>query len=103
MIRIIDHKKIDLTNDEWNTYQEILKSYDERIKPETLFHDLFETDNDGIIIFLKPPKQKYFTMEVFMFLMSIFEHQHIRQMYKKVDEAIADVRTIIEEYKTLKK
>lgn len=99
-MRIIDHKRIDLTNDEWNMYQELLKSYDPKMKPESLFHDLFETDKDGIIIYLKPPKQNYFTMEVFLFLMSIMVHQHLRVMYKRVDESISDVQKTILDIKT---
>lgn len=102
-MRIIDHKRIDLTDDEWKMYQELLKSYDQRIKPESLFHDLFETDANGIIIFLKPPKQNYFTMEVFLFLMAVMQQQHLRIMYKRVDEAIADVKKVLEEVKDLKK
>lgn len=96
-MRIIDHKRIDLTDDEYKMYQELLQSYDQRIKPETLFHDLFETNQEGIIIYLKPPKQNRFTMEVFLFLMSVMQHQHLRQMYKKVDEAIQQMRDSVKE------
>lgn len=96
-MRVIDHKKIDLTADEWKMYQDLLAGYDPKTKPEMLFHDLFETDDDGIIIFLKPPKQNYFTMEVFLFLMSIMQNQHLRIMYKRVDEAIAEVKQVTKE------
>lgn len=88
MIRIIDNKKVELTNSEFSLYQEICKSYDrQNFKGEDLFKDLFESDDKGVIIFLRPPQNKApFSMEIYMFLMSICCHQHIRQMYDQVDD-----------------
>lgn len=86
-IRIVDNKKLDMTEDEWAMYQKIVKSY--TIPPnngEDLFKDLFETDNEGIIKFLKPPTKRQITFEIFLFLMSLFQHQHVRQMYEQVDD-----------------
>lgn len=88
-IHIVDYKKLDLTEDEWNMYCKICRSYDRpNFKGEELFRDLFETDDDGIIIFLKPPSKNYTSMEVFLFVMSIQVHQHLRLMHKRVDESI---------------
>lgn len=92
MKRIINHKRIDLTDDEWNLYQEICRSYDRpNFKGESLFVDLFEADEDGIIQFLRPPSKNFTSMEVFLFMMSIFCHQHLRVVYVKADEALKDV------------
>lgn len=97
-IRIIDNKKIDLTDDEWTMYQKIVKSYTNTTnKGEDLFIDLFETDKNGIMIFLKPPSKRHTSLEVFLFLMSIFQHQHIREMYKKVDDVCEQMKTKIKE------
>jgi hypothetical protein len=88
MIRVIDNKKIDLTNDEWDLYQQICKSYDvERrgVRGKDLFIDLFETDENGIIIFLKPP-QSYTSMEVYMFLVGIMVHQHLGVASSYIDK-----------------
>ncbi len=87
-LRLIDHKKIDVTDDEWNMYQRIVDSYTNAPyqKGEDFFIDLFETDDDGIIIFLKPPSQRQTSLEIFLFLMSIMQHQHLRMMSKRVDE-----------------
>lgn len=87
-MRIIDKKKIDLTEDEWNMYLKIVESYTQPPyqKGEDYFIDLFETDNDGIIIFLKPPSQRQVSLEIFLFMMSVMQHQHLRVMYKQVDE-----------------
>jgi len=81
-IRIIDNKKLALTQSEWDMYQSICRSYDRaNFKGEELFKDLFESDNDGIIIFLKPPSSRYTSIEVFLFISAIFLHQHVRQMH----------------------
>lgn len=97
--RVINHKRIDLTEDEWRLYQEICRSYDKpNFKGSDLFLDLFETDEKGIITFLKPPS-KYTSMEVFLFMMSVMQHQHLRVMYERVDQAIADCKQITEKAK----
>lgn len=50
--RIIDNKKVEMTEDEWSLYQKIVKSYNSITnKGEDLFIDLFEVDDNGIIIF----------------------------------------------------
>lgn len=90
--RIIDHKKVMMTTDEWNMYEQICRSYDRaNFKGEDLFTDLFETDDDGIIIFLKPPSKRFTSMEVFFFLMAVMQHQHITLMYSRVEDACARV------------
>lgn len=84
-IRIIDNKKINLTADESAMYDKIVKSYTTLTnKGEDLFIDLFETDENGIIIYLKPPSKRQTSFEVFLFLMSIMQHQHLRVMHSEV-------------------
>lgn len=92
-VRVVDNKRLEMTGDEWNMYQQIVKSYTTQTnRGEDLFVDLFEVDNDGIIIFLKPPSKRQSTMEVFLFLMSLMQHQHLRLMRKQVDDAIAELK-----------
>jgi len=87
MLRVIDHKRIDLTDQEWETYNNICKSYD--IPPnqqgKDLFVDLFITDENGIIVSLLPPTRQT-SFEVMFFLANIFHNQHIRLMHKQVDD-----------------
>ncbi|MCZ2224494.1 MAG: hypothetical protein LC122_12795 [Chitinophagales bacterium] len=92
MIRIIDNKKIDLTNHEWEIYLKICDSY-KQYGGEQLFDNLFETDENGIIMYLIPPSKKQTSLEIFLFLVSVFNHQHVRLMYKQMD----DFKKIIEE------
>jgi hypothetical protein len=92
-MRIIDNKKVDMTEDEWQMYTKIVKSYTTLTnKGEDLFIDLFETDDNGIIMFLKPPSKRQTSFEVFLFLMSLMQHQHLRLMQKQVDDLCAQVR-----------
>lgn len=92
-IKLIDNKKVEMTEDEWAMYQKIVQSYTTATnKGEDLFIDLFETDQDGIIIFLKPPSKFRTSFEVFLFLMSLMQHQHLRLMHKQVDEACKEIK-----------
>lgn len=88
MLRVIDNKRIDLTDAEWQLYQSICKSYDDdrlHRKGSDLFVGLFETNKDGIIIFLRPPTQKFSSMEVYMFLIGVMVHQHLGTACDQVD------------------
>jgi len=92
-VKVIDNKKVEMTEDEWDMYQKIVQSYTTATnKGEDLFIDLFETDNDGVIIFLKPPSKFRTSFEVFLFLMSLMQHQHLRLMHRQVDEACREIR-----------
>ena len=93
MIKIIDNKKIEMTDDEWTMYEKIVKSYTTSTnKGEDLFIDLFETDENGVIIFLKPPSKRQTSFEVFLFLMAIMQHQHLRQLHQQVDDLCAQLK-----------
>lgn len=93
MIKIIDNKKIEMTNDEWTMYEKIVKSYTTSTnKGQDLFIDLFETDENGIIVFLKPPSKRQTSFEVFLFLMAIMQHQHLRQLHQQVDDLCAQLK-----------
>lgn len=94
MLRVINNKRIDLTDDEFNAYQDICKAYSrENFDGKELFRDLFETNEEGIIIFLKPPT-KMFSMEVVIFLQNVMLHQHLRRIYDEHNEEIKKVREL---------
>jgi hypothetical protein len=101
MIRIIDNKKVDLTNDEFILYEKICRSYDRaNFKGEYLFEDLFESDSKGFITFLKPPTN-YTTPEVVFFLINIMVHQHLRKSCGEADAVIAEARKTIFEMREM--
>jgi len=86
-IKIINNQKVDMTEDEYQMFLDICKNYDRaNFKGEDLFKDLFITNDDGLIIFIKPPSHKYISMEVFLFVVAIYQHQHMRVLYKRVDD-----------------
>jgi hypothetical protein len=87
-----------MTEEEFAYYQQICRSYDRpSFKGEALFDDLFETDNNGLIVFVKPPSQKYTSMEVFCFVLAIMNHQHLRLMHSKVEGLCSKLRDKIAE------
>jgi len=92
-IRILNNKKIDMTDDEWDMFQKIVVSYTTPTNNgEDLFIDLFETDNNGIIVFLRPPSRRQTTFEVFLFLMALFQHQHLRLMHAQIDDMCTQIK-----------
>ncbi len=92
-IRVVNNRKLEMTDDEWDMYQKIVQSYtDVTGKGEDLFMDLFEANDDGIIIFLKPPSKRRTSLEVFLFLMALMQHQHLRLMHNQIDEVVAEIK-----------
>jgi hypothetical protein len=97
-IKIIDNKKVSMTQEEWEMYQSICRSYDRsNFKGEDLFKDLFESNAEGVITFLKPPSSRYTSIEVFLFIVAVFQHQHMRQMYGQLKVLMGEVRSKLDE------
>jgi len=100
-LRIINNKRIDMTDDEFTIYQEIVESYSkDNFDGKQLFDNLFETDNDGLIVCLKPPT-KTFSFEVITFMQQIMLHGHLRKIYKEFSAEIKEVRELKKELQNL--
>jgi len=95
--KIIANKRIDITADEYSLYEQISAGYP---NGKDLFRGLFETDENGIITCLIPPKKK-FSMEIVIFLQNIMVHQHLRLVYKEHNEAIKELNELKTEAKKL--
>lgn len=81
-MRIIDNKQVDITDGEWQLYQDICKHYDSPTRQgKFLFTDLFEVDERGIIQALKPPRQAV-SMEIWLYVVAVMQQQHLREMYR---------------------
>jgi hypothetical protein len=93
MFKIIDNKKVEMTLDEVQMYDSLLKSHEPYGKE--LFKNLFEVNEEGIIVYLYPP-QKKFSLEVIIFLQNLMLHQHLRIIYKEHDEAIKEMKSEME-------
>lgn len=104
MIRIIDNKKVLLTDDEHKMYKNICRSYDrdDGFRGEELFRELFAADEKGFIIFIKPPPSNApIPMEVYMFMISIMIHQHIGGACDEVQKFLHEGRQVINEMRAL--
>ena len=96
--RIVDSKKVEMTDDEWVMYEKIVKSYSiGNNNGEDLFIDLFEVDSNGIIIFLRPPSKRQTSFEVFLFCMALQQQQHLRCLYKNADDLATQLKNKIKE------
>lgn len=92
-LRKINKQLVSMTTDEWDMFNKICRSYDKQAyKGEQMFINLFEVNSDGIIIFLKAPTNNYTSLEAVMFVSNLYEHQHMRILYKRVDEAIESLK-----------
>lgn len=92
-IRIVCNRKLELSEDEFQMYKDICRSYDRaNSKGEDLFHDLFETDDNGIIVFMRPPSTRYTSMEVVCFVIMIFQTQHMRLLQNKANRIFEEVK-----------
>lgn len=96
MIKIINNKKIELTHEEYDQYTNICKSYDApNSKGADLFKGLFDTDENGIIINLNAPSKYYTSFEVFLWLMKVMQHQHLRVMREQQQVMVNETKEII--------
>ena len=96
MIKIIDNKKIELTHEEVQQYEAICTSYDRpNFKGADLFKGLFDTDKNGIIINLNAPSKFYTSFEVFLWLMKIMQHQHLRIMRDQQQAMVDETKQIV--------
>lgn len=100
MIRIIDNKRIFLTNSEYEMYQKICRSYDRpNFKGEELFREHFETNREGIITFVFPPTKRYTSLEVYCFLLSIMVNQHLRLVHEQTNALVKEAKEEIQKLK----
>jgi hypothetical protein len=97
-IRIVDHQPLDMTDQEYVLYQNIVKSYTHgQNNGETLFSGLFESDGNGTITLLVPPTKQRTTLEVFLFLMTVSQNQHMRLMHAEIDNLARQIKVKITE------
>lgn len=101
-LRIIDNKRVDLTDTEFKLYQELVKAYTTPTQSgEEFFKDLFETDKNGFIIFLKPPSKTYTSMECYFFLINIMIHQNVGNACDYSVKTTEECRKVISEAREL--
>jgi hypothetical protein len=68
-----------------------------------IFMEMFDTNGEGIITFVKPPEKRAFTMEAYCFLTSLMVNQHLRISHQ-LNEALVletkqNLQNLIVEFK----
>ena len=59
MDKVIDYKKVNMSDEEFNYYKHLVELFsdkDKNIKGSVYFKDLFEVDEDGFIVLIKTEK-----------------------------------------------
>ena len=89
--RVIDNQFVLMSDDEYQMYQDICKSYDKppSMQGKDLFVGLVASDSEGYITFIKPPSSRQTSLEIYLFVCSVFQHQQARLMQKQVDDLCA--------------
>ena len=83
MIKGIAHRKVEITKEEFEYYQELVKlCTDDKNKGSDYFNDLFETDDDGVITVITPIKNIPWT--ILFFIQNLMINQHLRQYDKRM-------------------
>ncbi len=92
IIKPISYKKVRLTEDEFNEYQKICRSYDRpNFQGEELFKDAFEVNDEGRIIYIKALGERQSSFEVIFFLMNLMQNQWLRVIVSRANEEIKKV------------
>ena len=90
-IRVIDYKGVEMTNEEYEYYKEVVDSFsDGTYSGREQFRDVFNVDDDGCITMIKPPLRKQIAWAVLFFLQNLMINQRIRRMEKYIAEFIND-------------
>ena len=67
----VDYQKVEMTEQEYEYYQDLVKLYGAQV-----FSELFETDKNGTITIIKPTKS--IPWEVLFFIQNVMINQHLR-------------------------
>lgn len=91
MIRVIDHKGVDMTDEEFEYYTKLVHEFTYgNNNGKDQFHDMFDVDGDGCISFVRPPLKKEVGWAVIVFLQNLMINQRLRRMEVKIKEILDD-------------
>lgn len=91
MIRVIDHKAVDMTDEEFEYYNKIIEEFTYGIhNGKEQFHDIFDVDDDGCILLIRPSLKKQVAWAAIMFLQNLMINQRLRRMETKIKEILGD-------------
>ena len=85
MIRAIDYQKVEMSDEEYAYYEELVKKFtDDKHKGTDYFANLFITDAEGIISLIKPAKPV--PWEILFFTLNLQQNQHLRENDRRITE-----------------
>jgi hypothetical protein len=83
---IIDYKKVDMTSEEEVYYKRLVEEFTlGMVNGKDQFRDLFDVDDDGIIIMIHPPIKRQVGWGVLFFIQNLMISQHLRKMEKRIE------------------
>lgn len=83
MIRAVDNKRLDLSEDEFAYYQALVGAFG-----KSDFSQLFETDKNGQITSITPPVDRQISMGVLFFVLNVMMNQRLRAIGAVVDKYV---------------
>lgn len=87
MRKVIDYKSIDVTEEEWEYYNDIIKEFSTpTYSGKEQFRGVFEVDGDGCISIIRPPLKKEVAWAVIMFLQNLMINQRLRRVERWAKE-----------------
>lgn len=93
MIRAVDYQKVDMSDDEWAYYQELIKMFSvDSQNGSEYFKNLFVTNEKGIITIIKPSKP--IPYEVIFFVMNLQQNQHLREFDARLEAIECEIKYI---------
>ena len=89
MIRAVDYQRLDMADEEYAYYQELIKNLStDQTSGDIFFRDLFKSDEKGIITIIKPIKPV--PWEVMFFMQNLMINQHLREQDARIDKLEMD-------------
>ncbi len=79
MIRAVANKRLDLSESEHKYYLLLIQKYS-----DTFFRDLFESDNNGIVVSVSPPLDGQTPMAIVFFMLNVMFSQRMRALDLKI-------------------
>jgi hypothetical protein len=95
MHKVIDYKKVDMSEDEFNYYKHLVKIFTDKeknISGKVYFKDLFDVDDSGFITLIKT--EKSVPWAVLFFIQQVMVSQRLRftddinKAFRKIDERL---------------
>ena len=81
MLRVIDFKQVDMTEEEFKYYNQLVESFTSgTYNGKNQFHDMFDVDTDGCITMIRPPLGKEVGWAIIVFLQNLMINQRLRRM-----------------------